>query len=199
MQYQYPLHLSFKIISFGPQIRIADAAGREVFFVHMKAFKLKEDVTVFSNESRSQQLFRIQADRVIDFSATYTFTDASGNVVGKVQREGMRSIFKASYLLKDLSDQLTHKITEDNAWIRVADALIESIPIVGMAAGYLFHPSYTAADVSTGSELMRLTKEPAFFEGKFRIDALAEIADPRLESRLLLSYLMMILLERQRG
>ena len=198
MMYQYPLQMSFKLLAFGPQISVKDPGGREIFYVHQKALKLKEDVGVFSDSSRGQQLFRIQADRIIDFSAAYTITDMNGMVLGKIRREGMRSIFKASYLVFNGADQQTHIISEDNPWVRVGDAVMESIPILNMLAGYFFHPSYTA-ERTHGGEAMRLKKEPAFFESAFSVTSLDPALNNDEERLLLLSYMMMILLERARG
>jgi hypothetical protein len=45
---------------------------------------------------------------------------------------------------------------------------------------------------------MRLTKQPAFFEGRFQIDQLGELT-PREQLNLILSFLMLVLLERSRG
>ena len=77
------------------------------------------------------------------------------------------------------------------------DSLLGEIPILGIFSGYFLHPSYLASRAD-GSPAMRLTKEPAFWEGKFRIEKLADLT-PREELNLLLSFLMMILLERSRG
>jgi hypothetical protein len=79
----------------------------------------------------------------------------------------------------------------------VADAFLSEVPILGLLSGYLFHPRYLAAR-SDGTPAMRLTKEAAFFEGRFRIDKLGDLS-PREEMNLLLSYLMLVLLERRRG
>ncbi len=199
MQLQYPLTLSFKLIAFGPQVRIHDATGSEVLFVHQKALKLKEDVNVFSDSRKSQQLYNIKADRIFDFSANYAFTDSMGTGLGSVKREGMRSIFKASYNIMDPAGSIVAHIKEDNGWIRVADILLESIPIAGAFAGYLFHPSYTLYRSGSETPVLRLTKKPAFFEGKFEVTRLAEPVDAAEETRMILSLLMMVLLERQRG
>jgi hypothetical protein len=45
---------------------------------------------------------------------------------------------------------------------------------------------------------MRLSKQPAFMQGSFRIEKLAEMS-PNDEMRAVLSFLMMVLLERRRG
>lgn len=45
---------------------------------------------------------------------------------------------------------------------------------------------------------MRITKQPAFFEGKFLIEKVGHVS-PREELNLFLSFLMLLLLERRRG
>ena len=113
MMYHNPLQMSFKLLAFGPQISVKDASGQQMFYVHQKALKLKEDVGVFSDSSRGQQLFRIQADRIIDFSAAYTITDMNGMVLGKIRREGMRSMQHA----------LTGNVSENHARPRARSAI----------------------------------------------------------------------------
>jgi hypothetical protein len=199
MPVQYPLSLSFKIIAFGPQVFVRDASQRELLFVHQKALKLKEDINVFSDSRRTQQLYNIKADRILDFSATYRMTDSMGNPAGAIKREGMRSLWKASYNIMDAAGNIVAHIKEDNPWIKVADAVLSEIPLVGIAAAYLFHPSYTLYRTGAEMPIMRLTKQAAFFEGKFEVAKLAEPMDQAEETRMLLSLLMMVLLERQRG
>lgn len=200
MQYHYPLQMNFKILAIAPQIFIRDAGGREVFYVHMKAFKLKEDISIFTDSTKSNQVFRIQADRILDFSAEYHITDTmAGSRLGSVKREGMRSLWKASYNIMDGMGQRVYHIKEDNPWIKVADALLAEIPVVGIASAFLFHPSYTVYRAGVETSVMRLTKQAAFFESKFGV----EMLDPSLgesdERLILLSTMMMILLERARG
>ena len=67
----YPLTMSFKILAVAPQIFIKDATGQEVMYVKQKLFKLKEAIQVFSDQSQSQLLYTINADRVLDFSARH--------------------------------------------------------------------------------------------------------------------------------
>jgi uncharacterized protein YxjI len=169
----YPLDLSFKLIALAPQISVTDAAGRPVCFVRQKMFKLKEAVTVFSDAQQTQTLATIQADRVLDISAQYHFAAADGRKLGSVKRQGLKSIWKCHYDIFD-AEKAAMTIREDNAWIKVADAALMSIPFVGMFAGYVFHPTYTVTRAG-GAPVLRLRKMPAFFEGKFRIERLADL------------------------
>jgi uncharacterized protein YxjI len=192
----YPLNLSFKVVALAPQIFLTDAQGGPICYVKQKMFKLKEAVHVFTDSTKSTELCSIEADRVIDFSACYKFTDASGNEFGSVKRKGLRSIFKANYEIAD-NGVTQAEINEDNGWVKVMDSLFTGIPIVGMFAGYVFHPSYTVTRMD-GTPIMQLKKQAAFFEGKFTIEKLAEM-DETEEMRAFMAILMMTLLERSRG
>lgn len=192
----YPLQLSFEILSLARKISVIDAAGNLTFFVKQKMFKLKESVTVFADVDQKLPLYELKADRVIDFSASYHFTDARGTHIGTVRRKGMKSLWRARYeIVNGSSRALT--IQETNPWAKVGDALFGEIPIVGMFSGYLFHPEYLVAR-EDGTAVIRLKKEPAFFQGKFKIEKLADLSMEE-ETRILLSLIMMVLLERQRG
>ncbi len=194
---EYPLHLSFKLIALARQLSVRDARSDLVLYVRQKAFKIKESVTVFADAEQTRPLYTISADRVLDFSARYNFTDAaSGNHLGSVKRRGMKSFWKAHYETFD-GDRLAMTVREENAWTKILDSLVGEIPVVGMFTGYLFHPAYIVTR-SDGTIIMRLEKQPAFLEGKFTITKHAEL-DHHEEVRALLSLVMLILLERRRG
>jgi uncharacterized protein YxjI len=193
----YPIEFSFKILAIASQIYIRDANGSLLGYVKQKLFKLKEDINVFADENQTQLLYNIKADRVIDFSAKYNFTDSRGNFLGSIKRKGMRSIFKANYEIYDAADVQVMKINEENGWIKVVDSLIGEVPIVGMFTGYFFNPSYLLSRMND-VPVARLAKQPAFFEGKFQMTKLADISADE-ESRVVLGLLAMTLLERARG
>jgi uncharacterized protein YxjI len=192
----YPLQLTFKVLALTRQISITDAQGNLIFYVKRKAFKLKDAVTIFADAEQTRPIYNINADKMMDFSARFYFTDQSGQQVGSVKRQGMKSIWKARYDIFDGENQAM-LISEENPWTKVFDALFSEIPLVGMFTGYVFNPTYQVAHTN-GAVLMRLKKEPSFFGGKFAIEKLTEMP-PAEETRALLSLLMMVLLERRRG
>ena len=193
----YPLTLSFRIIALGTQVAITDASGGLVAYVRQKALKLKEDITVFAEQEQTRALFSIKADRVIDFSANYHFATPQGHPVGSIKRQGMRSMWKAHYDISDPNGQVQMTLREENPWIKVAEAVVSEIPLVGIFAGYFLHPSYLITHAN-GTPVMRLKKVPSLVERRFSIDKLAEL-HPHDEARAVLGCLMMVLLERARG
>lgn len=194
----YPLDFKFKITTLSSDFNITDRNGNYVAYVRQKMFKLKEDVIVFSNESRTKELFRIKANQWIDFNASYAITDQqTGKQFGNLSRKGMRSLWKSQYDIADSGGQTKYQINEDNGWIKVLDGILGEIPLIGMLSGYFLNPSYTVKD-NSGREYFRLKKMPSLLGRKFQLDRLVDIADED-EALVILSFLMMVLLERERG
>lgn len=194
---QYPLFLKFKISTLSSDFNISDKNGNSLAYVRQKLFKLKEDVVVYNNESRTQENFRIRANQWIDFNASYAITDSFGKNLGKIARKGMRSIWKATYNIFDHNENQKYKVQEENAWVKVFDGIVSDIPIIGMFTGYFLNPSYIVHD-NNGKEIYRLRKMPSFFGRKFQLDQLNDIADEE-ETLVVLSLMMMVLLERAKG
>ncbi|MBF2008352.1 hypothetical protein ACF3DV_18125 [Chlorogloeopsis fritschii PCC 9212] len=193
---QYPLELTFKLWAFAPQISVIDTQGSFVFYVKQKLFKLKEAITVFADAERNNPLYYIKADRIIDFSARYDFTDSNGTYIGSVKRRGLKSLWRARYDIFDGETSALY-IQEKNPWIKVMDALFAEIPVVGIFSGYVFNPVYLVSRTD-GAVVMRLEKIPSFLSRKFTIKAVDQLSD-REEKQVLLSLIMMLLLEKTRG
>ena len=193
---EYPLELSFKVMAMSPQIRVTDAGGRLLFYVKQKLFKLKEAVTVFADESMTQPLFNINADRVIDFSARYHFSTTSGVHLGSVKREGIKSLWKSHYEIFE-GDTRVMSIREKDPLVKILDGLFTAIPIVGLFSGLVFNPTFLISRPD-GVVVMQLAKQSSLFESKFTISKQAAL-DEEQELRVLLSIIMMTLLERTRG
>ena len=193
---QYPLDLRFKIMALAPQLAVTDASGKLVFYVRQKLMKLREQVTVFADQEQTRPVAQIQADRILDISATYNFEDPQGRRFGAVRRAGLKSIWKAHYeVLKDGAPVFT--INEDNAFVKFVDGLLTEIPVIGLISGYVFHPAYSVRRPD-GTRVLHVRKKPALWEGKFSIERESDIA-PDEEALATLSILMMIMLERSRG
>jgi hypothetical protein len=194
----YPLTLTFKILALASQATVTDAAGRTVLYTRQKLLKFKEHVEIWTDRTQATRLADIKANKIIDWSARYTATDTLGMELGSVGRRGWRSLWRAHYEVFNPGDQTPDfAIREENPGAKVLDSLLGEIPIVGMFTGFFCHPKYLATR-SDGTPAMRLTKQPAFFEGKFTIERLSDLA-PREELNLVLSFLMLVLLERSRG
>lgn len=196
-EYQYPLQFKFKIGTLSNDFSATDAEGKMLAYVRQKLFKFKEAIDVYSDEQKENLIYRINADRIIDFNASYAFSDEEEQVFGHVGRKGMRSLFKAHYEIFDNDKKIEFTISEENPWAKFWDAMLSEVPLLGIFTGYLFNPRYIVKR-EDGTEVVRLSKEPSFWGRKFKIDKLSDV-DKGEDERLMLSLMMMSLLERRRG
>jgi uncharacterized protein YxjI len=193
----FPIQLTFNIGTLSNDFTAKDADSRTVAFVKQKLFKLKEDISIYADESKAELLFNIKADRWIDFSAAYSITHADGKELGKIARKGWRSLWKAKYLLIDQHQKEQFAIEEENGWVKVWDNLLGEIPLIGLLTGYFFNPSYAVMNLD-GEKVARLKKQASFFGRKFEITKLSDM-DNDDDERVMVGLMMMVLLERRRG
>lgn len=190
----YPLTIRFKVLAIARQLSVEDNAGRTLMYVRQKAFKLREAITVFADQTQSRELYHIKADRILDFSARYAITSADGAEIGAVRQQGMRSIWRARYdILR--GDDVVFEVREENPWAKVGDQLVRDIPFL---SGFVFHPRYLVS-TPDGSPVLRASKQSAWFEGRFRMDRLATPLTPDDERLLVIGAVTTVLLEKTRG
>ncbi len=194
---QFPIDFEFKIGTISNDFVARDFSGKTLAYVRQKMFKLKEDIEIFSDETRTQVNYRIKADRWLDFSAAYSFYDANETTIGKIARKGWRSIWKAQYEIIDQNDKLQYSINEESGLVKVFDSLLGQIPILGLLTGYFFNPSYLVTDTK-GKPIVRMKKEASFWGRKFQLTKVGQM-DSDDDDRIMLGLMMMLLLERQRG
>ncbi len=106
-----------KVFSFlGAKFHLYDESGALIAFVRQKAFKLKEDIRVYTDEQASRELLLIRARQVIDFAAAYDVVDpATGQKIGALKRKGWKSILIDEWLVLDATDREIGSIKEDSA------------------------------------------------------------------------------------
>jgi hypothetical protein len=194
----YPLNFKFKITTISNDFTISDANDNSLAYVRSKIFKLKDDVVVYSDTSKSKELYRIKANQWIDFNASYSITDLSNNsILGKVARKGFRSIWRSSYEVFNGAEESKFHISEKNPWTKIWDSIFNELPIIGMFTGYVFNPSYIVKD-KNDKIIFELKKMPSLFGRRFQLNKMSML-EPDEESLVIFSLMMMVLLERNRG
>jgi hypothetical protein len=195
---EFPLRFTFRILTLAPRMDVVDATGRSVVHARQKLFKLREHVEIFTDATRRTKLAEIRANKIIDWSARYSFTDAWGAEIGSMGRKGWRSLWRAHYEAFNPGDQTPDfTIREANPWAKIMDGIFGQIPLLNVLTVMLFHPRYVSTR-STGAPALRLVKKPAFFQGKFDIEQAGPLS-ARETMNLVLAFIMLILLERRRG
>jgi len=107
--------LKRQAIALTGKFRFYDPLGNLVMFSKQKMFKLREDIRVYSDESKSQEVLSIKARQFLDFSAAYDVVDTSMNQkVGVLRRKGLRSILRDEWEVLDANDSVKGLLFEDS-------------------------------------------------------------------------------------
>ncbi|KPN71278.1 hypothetical protein [Neisseria sp. 83E34] len=194
----YPLNFLFKIFTPSNDFTVTDNNGQEVAYTRQKIFRIKEAVEVYENSRREKVRYTLKADRIIDFNAVYSLRDEqTGTLVGKLKREGVRSLWRTSYLFLDADGNTVFTVKEENPWIAVADGVLSEIPIIGMLSGLLLNPTYNVTDTQ-GKKVFVLQKTASFMERKFSLQKTGD-ATPEQETLVVLGLMMLMLQSRGNG
>lgn len=100
---------------FGAKFHVYNTTGELILFSKQKAFKLKEDIRVFADESMAVERLVIKARQIVDFSAAYDVVDPfEGRKIGALRRKGWKSMVRDSWEFLDENDQTIAVVEEDN-------------------------------------------------------------------------------------
>lgn len=78
---------------FGAAFHVYDSDNNIIGFCKQKAFKLKEDIRLFTGEDMDDELIVLRARSIIDFGSTYDITMPDGTTLGSLRRKGLKSSF----------------------------------------------------------------------------------------------------------
>jgi len=102
---------------FGASFHVYDQSGQVIAFCRQKAFKLREDIRLYTNESMTTELLTMHARSILDFGATYDIMLPTGELIGSLRRKGLKSMFRDSWLIFDPEGVQQATITEDSSML----------------------------------------------------------------------------------
>jgi len=127
-QFHHPSYLILQKIFkfFGGAFHVLDPLGNIVFYSKQKAFKLKEDIRIYTVEDMSTELLVIRTDQIIDLGVTYHVHDPQqgGVHVGSLKREGLKSILRDKWLFLDPAGRQIGTIQEDSTAMALLRRLV---------------------------------------------------------------------------
>lgn len=103
-----------QVFALTGKFRVFDPSENLVLFSEQKMFRLREDIRVYSDESKSQEVLTIKARQIVDFSAAYDVMDSlTGEKVGVLRRKGWQSLLRDEWEVLDANDQVRGLLFED--------------------------------------------------------------------------------------
>lgn len=117
--------LQRQVFALAGKFRVFDPSGALVAFSEQKMFRLREDIRVYNDENKTQELLTIKARQIVDFSAAYDVVDSTlGEKVGTLRRKGWRSLLRDEWEVLDANDQPLGLLFEDSVGLALLRRLL---------------------------------------------------------------------------
>jgi uncharacterized protein YxjI len=164
----------YEVHAAGPN----DSEGEMVAFAQQKRMAFKEQVTIYTDQSKQAVLAAFKARKMLDLASTYDIVDHNGQPIGNFRKDFGRSLLKSTWHLEQPGLGVTTG-TERNEFVAILRRIWNFIPYVeNLPFAWPYHFDFTAGDQVVFS-----------VEKKFGIRDryVVDIRDPRLDRRLVIA------------
>ena len=124
---QYMIREKFWKI-FGNKFWFEDVDEKRYGFCEQKRFKLKEDIRIYVDESKSQEWLKIKQKQMVDAWGGYDIMDSvSGEHIGTVRRKFWASVLRTRWHLLDAAGNEIGMLIEDSMGYALARRILLGI------------------------------------------------------------------------
>jgi hypothetical protein len=110
-----------KILHLGFSYYIYDAWNRPIAYSFMKPLRLKEDIRIYTDDTKSYEIMSIQQEQIIQFSGTFQVWDTmSKQFLGILKRQGFKSMIQDEWSILNYNRQEVGHIKEDSTGMAIA-------------------------------------------------------------------------------
>jgi uncharacterized protein YxjI len=130
--------------------------GPLLAFAQQKRMAFKEQVTFYTDATKSQPVFSFKARKAIDLGSGYDVFDANGQQLGWFKKEFGKSLFRSSWQLSGAGVDADG--TERNPTIAIVRRVWEFVPFVGeIPLPFIFH--FDFVDRGTGQPVLSVERK----------------------------------------
>ena len=125
-----------KITAFANQYRIYEdgdgQAGKLIGFAHQKRLALKEKITFYTDESKQEVAFTLQARNIMDLAGVYDVDSDKGERLGTLRKQFKASLFRSTWHVQIPAQEEPFLILQErSAGLAVVRRLWDFVPIIG--------------------------------------------------------------------
>ncbi|HEY9334797.1 hypothetical protein [Kribbella sp. NPDC050459] len=149
--------------------------GPLLAFAQQKRMAFKEQVTFYSDDTKTRPVFSFKARKTIDLGSGYDVYDADGQVIGWFKKEFGKSLLRSSWQLS--APGVEADGTERNQTVAIVRRVWDFVPFIGeIPLPFIFHFDFT--DRSTGQPVLSVERKLSVRD-RYRIT----VQDERLDFR----------------
>lgn len=166
--------------------------GALVAFAEQKRLTLKEEINVYTTEAKTEVLFSLKAEKVLDIHGKFFVRDASGRTLGYLRKVFGRSLLRSTWEVYDADEKPMFTAQESNKFLAIFRRIAGEIPLVGLVVPLIpYHFEFVRGVEVVGAHRRHLgirdhydtTLEPAAGQLDRRVILALGIALDALQSR----------------
>ena len=82
--------------------RVFTGDGQLIMYIQHPLLKLREEFMVYADEAMTRPMLKVKSQQIIAVNFSFVISDAqTGHVLGSVQKQGLRSLFRDKFILLD--------------------------------------------------------------------------------------------------
>lgn len=152
--------------------------GEMIAFAQQKRMAFKEQVTLYTDDSKQYPFMGFKARKRIDLAATYDVTDHDGQPIGNFRKDFKKSLLSSTWHLEQPGLGITTG-SERSQLVAVLRRVWDFIPYVeSLPFAWPYH-----FDFKAGDEVVFSVDKKFALRDKYVVD----IKDPRLDRRLVIA------------
>jgi uncharacterized protein YxjI len=173
-------YIKQKITAFANQYRIyeadGDQPGRLIAFAQQKRLAIKEKFLFYTDESKQQLAFSVQARNIMELAGTYDVRDEHEQVLGVLQKQFQASLLRSTWQIQS-ADQSSHIATvqERSIPIAVMRRVWSFVPYIGDLPFFmLYHFDFLKPG---GGEILARYNKITLLRDHYRLEIEDDLAD----------------------
>ena len=104
------------------------AGATPIAFVRQKKLAIKEDIRFYADESQTEELFRIKARAVMEFSGRYDVTTPACEKIGVLGKVFGKSLLRSTWSILDANEQELGIAKERSQLWAIVRRVIDAVP-----------------------------------------------------------------------
>lgn len=164
------LYIDQKITAFVNKYSVYNTAqnGEKASLIALaqqKRLALKEKVTFYSDEQKTQEIFGFRAEKVLDVHGRYFVEATDGTLLGSFRKVFAKSLVSSTWVLMDAQGNDVYRVEESNMTLAILRRFAGWIPIVGDIFEIIllfFRYHFVFVDIATGQQVGKYQKVTLF-------------------------------------
>jgi hypothetical protein len=171
------------VFAIGGAFRVLSPENKLLLYSRQKIFKLKEDIRVYNDLERHDEVLHLDARQILDFSGAFDVIDSkTREKIGCLRRKGICSMIRDKWEILDRNDNLFAYIEEDSMGMALLRRFLTN----------LIPQKFTISEKDTNNTLAQINQAFNPFIHWFTVD-FSHDAERRLDRRLGIAAIILLL------